>query len=74
MFRLGTTTNRSVGALRGTTTRPKRIATAPLEAPRNGKKVVRAKTNRCATALIGGMHGAKWYAKLSDRFEMGRPT
>ena len=24
--------------------------------------------------LIGGMHGAKWYAKLSDRFEMERPT
>jgi flavin reductase (DIM6/NTAB) family NADH-FMN oxidoreductase RutF len=24
--------------------------------------------------LIGGMHGAKWYARLSDRFEMERPT
>lgn len=24
--------------------------------------------------LIGAMHGAKWYAKLSDRFEMERPT
>jgi hypothetical protein len=24
--------------------------------------------------LIGGMHGAKWYTKLSDRFEMERPT
>ncbi len=24
--------------------------------------------------LIGGMHGAKWYAKLSDQFEMERPT
>ena len=24
--------------------------------------------------LIGGMHGAKWYAKLSNRFEMERPT
>ncbi|HXO71439.1 MAG TPA: flavin reductase family protein [Bradyrhizobium sp.] len=24
--------------------------------------------------LIGGMHGAKWYSKLSDRFEMERPT
>jgi flavin reductase (DIM6/NTAB) family NADH-FMN oxidoreductase RutF len=24
--------------------------------------------------LIGGMHGAKWYAKLSDCFEMERPT
>jgi flavin reductase (DIM6/NTAB) family NADH-FMN oxidoreductase RutF len=24
--------------------------------------------------LIGGMHGQKWYAKLSDRFEMERPT
>jgi flavin reductase (DIM6/NTAB) family NADH-FMN oxidoreductase RutF len=24
--------------------------------------------------LIGGMHGAKWYVKLSDRFEMERPT
>jgi flavin reductase (DIM6/NTAB) family NADH-FMN oxidoreductase RutF len=24
--------------------------------------------------LIGAMHGAKWYAKLSDRFEMDRPT
>ena len=24
--------------------------------------------------LVGGMHGAKWYAKLSDRFEMERPT
>jgi flavin reductase (DIM6/NTAB) family NADH-FMN oxidoreductase RutF len=24
--------------------------------------------------LIGGMHGAKWYAKTSDRFEMERPT
>jgi flavin reductase (DIM6/NTAB) family NADH-FMN oxidoreductase RutF len=24
--------------------------------------------------LIGGMHGARWYAKLSDRFEMDRPT
>jgi flavin reductase (DIM6/NTAB) family NADH-FMN oxidoreductase RutF len=24
--------------------------------------------------LIGGMHGAKWYAKMSDRFEMERPT
>jgi flavin reductase (DIM6/NTAB) family NADH-FMN oxidoreductase RutF len=24
--------------------------------------------------LIGGMHGAKWYARLSDRFEMVRPT
>ena len=24
--------------------------------------------------LIGGMHGAKWYAKLSDRFEMERPA
>ena len=24
--------------------------------------------------LIGGMHGARWYAKLSDRFAMDRPT
>jgi flavin reductase (DIM6/NTAB) family NADH-FMN oxidoreductase RutF len=24
--------------------------------------------------LIGRMHGAKWYTKLSDRFEMERPT
>ncbi len=24
--------------------------------------------------LIGGMHGAKWYARLSDRFAMERPT
>ena len=24
--------------------------------------------------LIGGMHGARWYAKLSDRFDMERPT
>jgi len=24
--------------------------------------------------LIGAMHGAKWYARLSDRFEMERPT
>jgi flavin reductase (DIM6/NTAB) family NADH-FMN oxidoreductase RutF len=24
--------------------------------------------------LIGGMHGQKWYAKLSDRFEMERST
>jgi len=24
--------------------------------------------------LIGGMHGAKWYARLSDRFAMDRPT
>jgi len=24
--------------------------------------------------LIGAMHGAKWYAKLSDRFAMDRPT
>lgn len=24
--------------------------------------------------LIGGMHGARWYARLSDRFEMARPT
>jgi flavin reductase (DIM6/NTAB) family NADH-FMN oxidoreductase RutF len=24
--------------------------------------------------LIGGMHGAKWYARLSDRFEMERPN
>jgi flavin reductase (DIM6/NTAB) family NADH-FMN oxidoreductase RutF len=24
--------------------------------------------------LVGGMHGAKWYARLSDRFEMERPT
>jgi flavin reductase (DIM6/NTAB) family NADH-FMN oxidoreductase RutF len=24
--------------------------------------------------LIGGLHGAKWYARLSDRFEMERPT
>jgi flavin reductase (DIM6/NTAB) family NADH-FMN oxidoreductase RutF len=24
--------------------------------------------------LIGAMHGAKWYAKLSDRFEIERPT
>jgi flavin reductase (DIM6/NTAB) family NADH-FMN oxidoreductase RutF len=24
--------------------------------------------------LIAGMHGAKWYARLSDRFEMERPT
>jgi flavin reductase (DIM6/NTAB) family NADH-FMN oxidoreductase RutF len=24
--------------------------------------------------LIGGMHGAKWYAKTSDLFEMERPT
>jgi flavin reductase (DIM6/NTAB) family NADH-FMN oxidoreductase RutF len=23
---------------------------------------------------IGAMHGAKWYARLSDRFEMERPT
>jgi len=27
-----------------------------------------------ALKLIGGMHGAKWYARLSDRFEMERPT
>jgi len=25
-------------------------------------------------ALIGAMHGAKWYARLSDRFAMERPT
>jgi len=24
--------------------------------------------------LFGGMHGARWYAKLSDRFAMDRPT
>jgi flavin reductase (DIM6/NTAB) family NADH-FMN oxidoreductase RutF len=24
--------------------------------------------------LIGGMHGARWYTNLSDRFEMKRPT
>jgi flavin reductase (DIM6/NTAB) family NADH-FMN oxidoreductase RutF len=24
--------------------------------------------------LIGGMHGAKWYARLTDRFAMERPT
>ena len=24
--------------------------------------------------LIGGMHGARWYTKLSDRFAMDRPT
>jgi flavin reductase (DIM6/NTAB) family NADH-FMN oxidoreductase RutF len=24
--------------------------------------------------LIGGMHGARWYTRLSDRFEMERPT
>ena len=24
--------------------------------------------------LIGGMHGAKWYARLPDLFEMERPT
>jgi flavin reductase (DIM6/NTAB) family NADH-FMN oxidoreductase RutF len=24
--------------------------------------------------LIGGMHGARWYAKLSDRFAMDRPS
>ena len=24
--------------------------------------------------LVGGMHDAKWYARLSDRFEMERPT
>jgi flavin reductase (DIM6/NTAB) family NADH-FMN oxidoreductase RutF len=24
--------------------------------------------------LIGAMHGAKWYVKLSERFEMDRPT
>jgi flavin reductase (DIM6/NTAB) family NADH-FMN oxidoreductase RutF len=24
--------------------------------------------------LIGGMHGAKWYTKTSDRFEMERPS
>src|SRR5579871_4305956 len=27
-----------------------------------------------AFRLVGAMHGAKWYAKLSDRFEMERPT
>jgi flavin reductase (DIM6/NTAB) family NADH-FMN oxidoreductase RutF len=25
-------------------------------------------------ALIGGMHGARWYSKTSDRFAMDRPT
>ena len=24
--------------------------------------------------LIGAMHGARWYARLSDRFDMDRPT
>lgn len=24
--------------------------------------------------LIGAMHGARWYARLSDRFDMERPT
>ena len=24
--------------------------------------------------LIGAMHGARWYARLSDRFAMDRPT
>jgi hypothetical protein len=24
--------------------------------------------------LIGAMHAAKWYARLTDRFEMARPT
>lgn len=24
--------------------------------------------------LIGAMHGARWYARMSDRFEMERPT
>jgi hypothetical protein len=27
-----------------------------------------------ALKLIGGMHGAKWYTRTSDRFEMERPT
>jgi flavin reductase (DIM6/NTAB) family NADH-FMN oxidoreductase RutF len=27
-----------------------------------------------ALKLIGGMHGAKWYTRTSDRFEMARPT
>lgn len=27
-----------------------------------------------ALKLIGAMHGARWYAKLSDRFAMDRPT
>lgn len=27
-----------------------------------------------ALRLIGGMHGARWYAKTSDRFAMDRPT
>jgi flavin reductase (DIM6/NTAB) family NADH-FMN oxidoreductase RutF len=35
---------------------------------------VRALIDTPELRLIGGMHGAKWYAKLSDRFEMERPT
>ena len=27
-----------------------------------------------ALKLIGGMHGAKWYARTSDLFAMDRPT
>jgi len=35
---------------------------------------VRGLVDTAELKLIGGMHGAKWYARLSDRFEMERPT
>jgi len=34
----------------------------------------RAVVDTPALKLIGGMHAARWYARLSDRFEMERPS
>jgi flavin reductase (DIM6/NTAB) family NADH-FMN oxidoreductase RutF len=34
----------------------------------------RALVDTPALDLIGGMHAGKWYARLSDRFEMDRPS
>jgi flavin reductase (DIM6/NTAB) family NADH-FMN oxidoreductase RutF len=34
----------------------------------------RALIDTPALKLIGAMHGARWYARLSDRFDMERPT
>lgn len=40
----------------------------------DGSNAATCAINTLGLKLIGGMHGARWYARTSDLFAMDRPT